>query len=210
MSCWPSLPPRLGYGTAYARAVGIDDAEGAPPWQVHGERTLYDNRWVRLTQVDVEAPDGNRWWHHVVRLQRCAMAVVLDEHDRVLLLWRHRFVPDEFGWELPGGIVEADEDAAVAAAREVEEETGWRPTGPMRHLITFQPMGGMVDSPHEVFLAEGADYIGEPADAEEAGRVEWVPPSEIPKLIQSQGIAGSGSLVGLLYVLGLGRSAGRD
>ncbi len=203
-------PPSSVSGTAYARAVGIDDAEDSPRWQVHGERTLYDNRWVRLTQVEVETPDGNRWWHHVVRLQRCVIAVVLDEHDRVLLLWRHRFVPDEFGWELPGGIVEADEDAAVAAAREAEEETGWRPTWPMRHLITFQPMAGMVDSPHEVFLAEGADYVGEPTDSEEAGRVEWVPLSEIPKLIQSQGIAGSGSLVGLLYVLALGRSAGRD
>jgi len=190
--------------------VGIEAPGGAPRWQVHGERTLYDNRWVRLTQVDVEAPDGNRWWHHVVRLQRCAMAVVLDDQDRVLLLWRHRFVPDEFGWELPGGIVEADEDPAVTAHRETVEETGWRPTGPMRHLITFQPMAGMVDSPHEVYLAEGAEYVGAPADAEEAGWVEWIPLSELPKLIRLQSVGGSGSLVGLLYVLGLGRSAGGD
>jgi hypothetical protein len=57
---------------------------------VHGERTLYDNPWVRLTQVDVTAPEGNRWWHHVVRLQTVALALVLDAQERVLMLWRHR------------------------------------------------------------------------------------------------------------------------
>ncbi|WP_313047547.1 NUDIX domain-containing protein [Nonomuraea jabiensis] len=42
-------------------------------------------------------------------------------------MWRHRFVFDRWGWELPGGLVEAGEDPMVTAAREVEEETGYRP-----------------------------------------------------------------------------------
>jgi 8-oxo-dGTP pyrophosphatase MutT (NUDIX family) len=37
-------------------------------------------------------------------MPRVAIAVVIDEQDRVLMLWRHRFVPDSFAWELPGGI----------------------------------------------------------------------------------------------------------
>jgi hypothetical protein len=28
--------------------------------KVHGERTVYDNRWVKVTLVDVETLDGNR------------------------------------------------------------------------------------------------------------------------------------------------------
>ena len=55
-------------------------------WKVYGERTLYDNPWVRLVKVDVEPPGGHRFEHHVVRLQRVAVAVVLDERDRVLML----------------------------------------------------------------------------------------------------------------------------
>jgi 8-oxo-dGTP pyrophosphatase MutT (NUDIX family) len=170
-------------------------------WQVHGERTLYDNPWVRLTQVDVTAPDGNRWWHHVVRLQTVALALVLDGQDRVLVLWRHRFAVDAFGWELPGGIVTEGETGAETAKRETEEETGWRPVGQGERLASFQPMPGMVDTPHEVYLFQGAQHIGEPTDAEEAGRVAWLPMSDMLALVQRGEVAGSGSLVGLLYVL---------
>ena len=140
-------------------------------WRVHGERPIYENQWVRLTLVDVEPPAGDRFEHHVVRLQRVALAVVLDQDDRVLMMWRHRFATDEWGWELPGGIVEANEDGESTARREVEEETGWRPR-PLAHLVSFQPMPGMVDTPHEVYIGHGAERVGDPTDTEEAARVE--------------------------------------
>ena len=76
---------------------------GASRWKTFGERVIYDNPWVWLGRVDVEPPDGERSWHHLVRLHRAAMMALLDEQDRVLLLWRHRFVQDRWGWELPGG-----------------------------------------------------------------------------------------------------------
>jgi len=46
-------------------------------------------------------------------------AVVLDEHKRILL----KKDPDR-GWELPGGIVEENENIKNAVVREVKEETG--------------------------------------------------------------------------------------
>jgi 8-oxo-dGTP pyrophosphatase MutT (NUDIX family) len=168
--------------------------------KVYGERVVYDNPWVRLTLVDIEPPDGHRFEHHVVRLQRVAIAAVLNDADEVLMLWRHRFVDDSWGWELPGGIVDGDEGGAVTAAREVEEETGWRP-GPLKHLITYQPMVGMVDTPHEVYVGRGATHVGEPTDLEEAGRVGWIPMGSMLGLIAKDEVLGSGSLVGLLHVL---------
>ncbi|MGH3715062.1 MAG: NUDIX hydrolase [Micromonosporaceae bacterium] len=174
-----------------------------PRWQTHGERTIYDSPWVRLVQVDVEPPDGKRWWHHVVRLQTVAVAIVLDDADRVLLLYRHRFVTDSFGWELPGGIVGAGEDGAAAALRETEEETGWRPIGKPEHLVSFQPMPGMVDALHEVYVMRGAQHIGEPTDTEEAGHVEWLPLSEVREHIRRGDAVGSGTLIGLLYLRAL-------
>lgn len=168
--------------------------------RIHGERTVYANPWVRLMLVDIQPPRGPRFEHHVVRLQTVAMGLVPNAQDEILMLWRHRFATDEWGWELPGGIVDKGEDPAATAAREVEEETGWRP-GPMRHLISFQPMPGMVDTPHEVYVSTDADHVGEPTDLEEVGRVDWVPLATVPDLARKGEILGSGSLVGLLHYL---------
>ncbi len=99
------------------RSVSTETPTDVEPWQIHGERTVYDNRWVKLSLVDVEPPGVERFEHHVVRLHHVAIAAVLDDQDRVLMLWRYRFVPDSFGWELPGGIVDEGEDAAQAALR---------------------------------------------------------------------------------------------
>jgi 8-oxo-dGTP diphosphatase len=51
-----------------------------------------------------------------------AAAIVLDEHQRVLLL-KHRFRPGT-GWGVPGGFLEAGEQPADGVKRELREEVG--------------------------------------------------------------------------------------
>jgi 8-oxo-dGTP pyrophosphatase MutT (NUDIX family) len=184
---------------SYRQGMTTRDESGAARWTVFGERTLYESPWVQLVKVDVQPPGGKRFEHHVVRLQRVAIALVV-EAGQVLMVRHHRFVTDDSGWELPGGIVEHGEDPAAAASREVEEETGWRP-GALEPLVGFQPMVGMVDTPHDIFVATSARQIGEPADLEAGGHAEWIPLDAVPDLIAKGEIIGSGSLVGLLYYL---------
>lgn len=188
-------------GPVYGRAVQDDRTPDELRTKVFGERTIYDNQWVRLTLMDIEPPDGHRFEYHVVRLGRVAIAAVVNDADEVLMMWRHRFAVDQWGWELPGGIVDAGEDGAAAAVREIEEETGWRPTGEVRHVVSFQPMPGMVDTPHELYALRGAEKVSEPQDAEEAAIIEWVPMAKVLDLINAGEVAGSGSLVALLHLL---------
>lgn len=70
------------------------------------------------------------------------------------MMWRYRFVPKRFEWELPGGIVDEGASPADTAVRDVEEETGWRPKS-VEHVVNYQPTVGMVDSPHDIFVAQG-------------------------------------------------------
>lgn len=168
-------------------------------WTVHGERSLYDSEWVRLALVDIELPDGHRFEHHVVRLPRqAAGTVVLDADRGVLLLWRHRFITDTWGWEIPAGGIDEGESAVDAAAREVLEETGWRP-GPLRHLITYQPTNGLSDQRFNLFLARGATHVGDPTDPHEAERVEWVPVEEVREHVRQHRVVDGLSLTALLW-----------
>jgi 8-oxo-dGDP phosphatase len=169
-------------------------------WTVHGERSLYESPWMNLRLVDVELPSGARFEHHVLRIPNEAGAAVGHDPARgVLLLWRHRFVTDTWGWEIPGGRVDPGEDPAEAAAREVLEETGWRP-GPLRHLFSYHPATGAVDQTFHVFAADTASPEGEP-DPDEAERVEWVALDRVRALIHGGEITDGYSLTALLWVL---------
>jgi 8-oxo-dGTP pyrophosphatase MutT (NUDIX family) len=155
-----------------------------------------DSRRLNLRIAHVELPDGVHFEQYVLRMPKAAMTVVLDDAgEHVLMIWRHRFVPDRWTWELPGGYVE-DEDPAITAAREVEEETGWRPRA-VRLLTTFQPITGTADFENLIFLAEGAEDTGRAADINEAARVEWIPLSSVRDLITQGKIIGAAAQIGL-------------
>ena len=171
-------------------------------WRTFGERPIYDSRWVRLGLVDVEAPHGKRWEYHVVHLPRIAIALIVNEPaGEVLMLWRYRFATEQWGYELLGGLVEEGEGSAATAAREAAEESGWAPIGEPERLISFEPLPGNVTAPMDVYLWREFERVGEPTDAEEAGRVEWVPLSRVTELAARGELLGAGTLVALLYYL---------
>jgi ADP-ribose pyrophosphatase YjhB (NUDIX family) len=169
-------------------------------WRRFGECEVYSSPDVQLRQVDVELAGGERVWHHVVRLHRVALMALVDEQGRALLVRRHRLVPDRWGWEVPGGPVNEGEESAEAAARELEDSTGYR-AGRVGHLITFQPMAGVVDAEHVVFAGQDPERIGEPTVTGEVGRAEWVPLGSVPGLIAAGEVWDAGSLVALLRLL---------
>ena len=177
-------------------------------WISHSERAVYENEWITVGLADVEQPSGERFEHHTVTMKPAAMTVVLDDGgERVLMSWRHRFVPDVWNWELPGGLLDPGETPAETAAREVEEETGYRPRQ-LEHLVTFEPMIGMVRNAHHVYLARGAEKVAEATELNE-GAFEWLVLADVPELIAKGRIVNSGSLVGLLHVLALSGPAAR-
>jgi 8-oxo-dGTP pyrophosphatase MutT (NUDIX family) len=173
-------------------------------WQVHGERSVYGSDWMSLRLVDIEIPDGPRFEHHVVRFPRAASGtVVFDPARGVLLLWRHRFATDSWGWEVPAGGIDDGETPEHAAERETLEETGWKP-GLLTHLVSFHPINGSTDQVFHAFLADGATHVGEPTDVSESERVEWVPVDRLRDEIRTGHVVDGLSLTALLYAFTFG------
>ncbi|MFC3236541.1 NUDIX domain-containing protein [Streptomyces nitrosporeus] len=164
-----------------------------------GEQTVYENPWFRVNLADVELPDGRHLDHFLVRLRPVAAATVVNDAGEALLLWRHRFITDSWGWELAAGVVEDGESPVAAAAREMEEETGWRP-GPLNPLMTVEPAGGLIDARHHLFWTREAVHTGPPADGFESSRREWVPLKLVPDMIARGEIPAAGMAAGLLML----------
>jgi 8-oxo-dGTP pyrophosphatase MutT (NUDIX family) len=165
-------------------------------WIIHGEREVDATRRLKLSIASVELPDGVRFEQYVLRIPAASMCLLVDEKNRVLMLRRHRFILDRWVWELPGGYLEEGEDPAECAAREAEEETGWRP-GKVEHLVTFQPMVGMADAANHLYLGRDAAYVA-PPDVNEPGEVAWIDLDQVPGMIADGRVVGAASVIGLM------------
>jgi len=139
-----------------------------------------------------------------------AAGVVVDDPTRgVLLLWRHRFVTDSWGWEIPAGRVDEGESPIEAGARETLEETGWLP-GPLRHLNTYFPHNGSSDATFNLYVTGSATFIGEPTDPYESDRIEWLSWPQIRAAIESGDVHDGLSLTALLWVLAMENNVTTD
>jgi 8-oxo-dGTP pyrophosphatase MutT (NUDIX family) len=180
---------------------GTSPAPGT--WLNRGEQTIYDSAWVRLTIADVLMPDGTQVDHHVVRMPRQAAGTIILRDQSVLLLFRHRFITDTWGWEIPAGAVDDGESLEQAATRETIEESGWEPRS-LEPLCAFHPANGVLAQTFHIFLCRDAEHRGEPSDVNEATRIEWFGVDDVRQMLQSGEISDGLSFGGLAFALATG------
>lgn len=174
-----------------------------PRTVVHREWTVYDGTpWLQVTHNEITTPDGITRSHHAIRLNTVATVIAVDQHARVLLMRRHRWIVDAIGFESPGGIVETGEDPAACARRELLEETGFE-VATLDLIADFEPMPGLVQTRHLVFLGRDPRQVSEPTDGEEASQLMWVPLTHTADLLARGHLLGSGTAVGMLTTAAL-------
>lgn len=171
-------------------------------WRVHASRAVYRSEWVELWLEDVETPGGERYEHHVIRFPRESVYAIVTRDDQVLMLWRHRFITGEWGWEVPAGWVDSDEDPTAAIRREVEEETGWRP-GRVRKLAEYNAQSGISNMHFSLFYLDDAVRVSERVDTDESSRLEWISRTRLRSLIRDGDINDGPSLLAVTYYLSM-------
>ena len=103
-------------------------------------------------------------WEYVSRSRgiRAAVILAIDEEDHVLLVEQYRVPLGRICIELPAGLIgdgDADEYDETAAARELEEETGYRASA-MAVLGEFWSSPGMVTESYSLLRAHGLTKVG--------------------------------------------------
>lgn len=103
-------------------------------------------------------------WEYVGRARNIGAAVILAVEDgHVLLVEQWRVPLQQMCLELPAGLVGDEtegEDIAASAARELEEETGWRPAR-IEVIGEFASSPGMVSETFTLVRAHGLTKVGE-------------------------------------------------
>ncbi|WP_326525647.1 NUDIX hydrolase [Sphingomonas sp.] len=143
------------------------------------EETVWQGKWL------VGRKRGR--WEYVGRVggTRAAVIVAIDG-DHVLLVDQYRVPLGRRCLELPAGLVDAGETVAGAAARELEEETGYRPAR-VTEIGEFASSPGMVSETFTLVRAEGLERVSNGGgEADEGITVHRVPLPEIPAYVAAR------------------------
>jgi len=89
-------------------------------------RRIYEGIIVKLRADRVRLPGGRETVREVVEHSGAVTVVAMDGEGRMLLVRQHRHAAGRFLLELPAGTLDRDEEPEACAARELEEETGFR------------------------------------------------------------------------------------
>ena len=173
--------------------------------------------------ADADAPEEVVWqgrfittrrrgrWEYVGRARgiRAAVILAVDEEDHVILVSQYRVPLGRRCVELPAGLVgdhddNVGEDVAVAGARELEEETGYRP-GRIEVIGEFFSSPGMVCESFTLLRAHDLVKVGEGGGVEsEDITVHRVPLSDIGEAVARWRAEGLAIDVKILTLLGPG------
>ena len=101
------------------------------------ERTrIFTGNYLKLDRVDVCLPDTRIAAREIVCVRHAVAVLPMDSNGRVHLVRQYRPAIDRTIVEIPAGLIDSDETPEEAAARECEEETGYRPRY-LRKLIYY-------------------------------------------------------------------------
>lgn len=180
-----------------------------------------------MSDDDRNAPEEIRWagrfitaktrgkWEYVGRARGIRAAVILaidegadgDGKDgrHVLLVDQYRVPLGKRCIELPAGLVgdhDAGEDSSLAAGRELEEETGYRP-GRLENLGEYYSSPGMVSESFTLFRAHDLVKTGKGGGVEDEDiLVHRIPLTGLEAQITAWRDAGYAMDVKLLLLLG--------
>jgi ADP-ribose pyrophosphatase len=167
--------------------------------------------------IDADAPEEVMWagrfitakkrgrWEYVGRANGIGAAVIVAiDQGHVLLVEQYRVPLGRNCIELPAGLVGDDaegEAAAVAATRELEEETGYR-AGSMVSLGEYHSSPGMVSESFTLFRAGALEKVGDGGGVPgEDIVVHRVALADLPGFVAEQRSAGKAVDVKLLLLL---------
>ncbi len=161
------------------------------------EENIYRGRVVGLSLLDVTLPNGEPGKRELIRHPGAVAIVALDEQDRILLVKQYRIAADKILLEIPAGTLKPGEDPLECAARELQEETGYRP-GDIRSMGGMYPAPGYTTEFIHLFVARKLIHDPLPMDDDEFIEVERLSLPDIMAMVDSGEICDAKSVVGLL------------
>ncbi len=119
----------------------------------HSSNLIYNGKVLRFFVDQIKLPDGNFGEREYARHKGAVCVLPLYSDGTVACVRQYRYATGMIMTEIPAGKLDGNEDRAVAARRELREETGCT-CGRLTSLGKFYTSPAILDECIEMFLAE--------------------------------------------------------
>jgi ADP-ribose pyrophosphatase len=126
--------------------------DGKKGWHGVMMKSVYRGRVVNLNLETVTLPNGVTVEMEVIHHSGAAAVVPMKDENTVLLVRQYRHAVGGYILEIPAGKLHPNEDPRDCAARELEEEIGFRASA-LEPVITFFTTPGFTDEVIHIFRA---------------------------------------------------------
>lgn len=170
------------------------------PWTVLGEKKVYENPWISLTEYDVLNPSGGKGIYGKVHFKNLAIGVLpLDEEMHTWLVGQYRFPLNQYSWEIPEGGGHIGIEPLDSARRELLEETGlvaaeWSP------LVEMHLSNSVSDEHAIIYLARKLEQKTPQPEETEQLQVKRVSFDEAYQMVDTGMITDSMTVAAILKV----------
>ncbi len=153
------------------------------PYHVLETRVMFDHPWARMI-ADTLEHGGRRFPYYYLESPVDSVATVaLTGGGEIVLVRQYRHPVRAVIYDLPAGRLRPGEDPAAGAARELEEETGYR-AGRMLPLGRFNPFPGSLKVTAHLFFATGLSRTQQRLDEGEELEIVLKPFEEALDMVQ--------------------------
>lgn len=160
-------------------------------------KELYHNPYWDY-YLDRYSIDNREFDYHYVRSRGSVMIIPLLDNGNLLLIEQYRYLNNRPSIELPGGGVGPNTDYKSAAAKELEEETGYI-ANDLEFIGEFNPCNGITNEICKVYIARNLVKVTQKNEETEEIQVLNYNINDIEQLIKSNKIW-DGMSISSLYI----------
>lgn len=162
---------------------------------------IFEGSFITISKDQVQLPNGNQGQRVVIRHPGAACVLAVTPEDKVVLVRQWRYSADQAILELPAGKLDAGEDPAVCALRELAEETEYT-AGSVTLLHSFYTAVGFCDEKMYLYQAHGVRLGSELSnDEDEITETVLLSREEVKAALKNDEIKDGKTLAGLQYWL---------
>lgn len=162
---------------------------------------MFEGSFLNIYRDRIRLPNGNESDRVVVRHPGAACVLAVTDDGKVVLVRQWRYAVGKPLLELPAGKLDAGEDPAVCALRELAEETPYTAER-VKLLHTFYTAPGFCDENMYLYQAEGVREGSElTTDEDEFTETVLMSRADIQTALNNNEIADAKTLIGLQYWL---------